>query len=540
MLVVALIGAGGSINATGARTVAAHGPNGAASTSTAGSHGAMRTIPSTGGGTMKYLGKVAFKSLPRATAADLRSSGGQSALRVPHWFKGANVGARLTRSSSGARPSVTTPTHVHLNKGGTRGFQSSCGCQPPDTNGAINGTYIVEAVNLSLTVYKRSGAFVSRKSLASFFPTSRSISDPRIMYDPTAKRWILAFIPIPESTSTTPQMYLAVSTSSNPTGSYFKYTISFSGSLYPLGTLLDYPMMGQDARAMILSTNNFRRNSSGGFNYINSAAFAIPKSAIYSGAGFSFSSFSVAFSTHPAVAQGAPISNFAKSYLLAANGSGGFTLYYLSNTGGTPTMTLQGTTPGSLWSPPPAVTQPPPNQAVHLDSLDGRLQAPPVQASTFLWFTHAINIGGFPGVQYGAINLATSGSGGVSASTNVAYASGTSNDWNPSIALVELSTNSDRIFLNWAVDDPAAGQNVGQRVSGVGPGEGIPSLAGIGTTLFTGGGSPSQTRFGDFSSTTMEVSRISSTCPANTQALVVNQVFNGGDWQVRLARVGTC
>jgi hypothetical protein len=128
----------------------------------------------------------------------------------------------------------------------------------------------------------------------------------------------------------------------------------------------------------------------------------------------------------------------------------------------------------------------------------------------------------------------------MSATTENAYQSGTSYDWNPALTLAEPMSNSVRIFLNWAATDPTNGQNVSLLVSGVGPGEGVPSLAGIGTTVFTGGGSPSQTRFGDYSSASMDVVNVSASCTFNTQALVVNQVFNAGDWQVRLARVGTC
>lgn len=532
-----LMAAGGAANATsGTRSAGAGGPNGAAVVPH--TTGAVRAIAAGGHGQLAYLGKVRFANLKNATAADARAST-HSALRKPGLFHGPAVGASASKVT-GRAPSVTTPTVVHLNKGGTKNSQSSCFCQPPDPNGAISGSNIVEAVNLALTVYKRNGTLVSRKSLASFFPTSRAISDPHILFDNVSKRWILVFIPIPETTSTTPQMFLAVSTSSSPTGSYFKYTISFSGSLFPAGTLLDYPMVGQDRNAILIGSNNFRRNSAGGFNYINSTAFAVKKSAAYSGAGFSFPAFSVAFSTQPSIARGVPQKSYSNTFWLAANGSGGYNLYRMSNTAGTPTMVLQGTSANGLWSPPPPANQPPPNGAVHLDTLDGRLQANPIQADTFLWFTHTVNLGGFPAVRYGAISLSQSGTGGLTPTTANAFATSTSDDWNPSINLAEPASNSVRIFLNWAYTDPAAGKNVSQRVSGVGPGEGVPSLAGIGKTLFTGSGSPSQTRFGDYSSVSMDVVNLSSTCTKDKNALVVNQVFNAGDWQSRIARVGTC
>jgi hypothetical protein len=376
--------------------------------------------------------------------------------------------------------------------------------------------------------------------LASFFPTSRPISDPHILFDNVAKRWILVFIPIPETTSTTPAMYLAVSTSSSPTGSYFKYTITFSGGLFPPGTLLDYPMVGQDRNAILIGSNNFQRNSSGGFDYINSTAFAVPKSSAYAGAGFSFPAFPVAFSTQPSIARGVPQKSYPNTYWLAANSGGGYTMYDMTNTGGTPTMVQQGTSANGLWSPPPPANQPAPNSGQQLDTLDGRLQAPPIQADTYLWFTHTVALSGFPAVRYGAISLSQSGTGGLTPTTANAFATSSSDDWNPSLNLAEPTSGQVRLFLNWTYTDPSAGTNVSLRVSGVGPGEGVPSLAGIGTTVFTGSGSSTNSRFGDYSSVAMDTVNLSSTCTKAKNALVVNEVFNTGSWQARLVRIGTC
>jgi hypothetical protein len=533
-LATALVCVGSAATAASSRPA---GPNGASTV--AHNTGRARTVSPGGRGVLHYAGRVRFADLQNASRADQRTRT-RSALRKPGFFHGPDVAADVSKAV-GRSPLVTTPTVVHLNKGGTTQSQSSCGgCQPPDTNGAISGTNIVEAVNLALTVYGRGGALVSRKSLASFFPTSRSISDPHILFDNVAKRWILVFIPVPETTSATPQMFLAVSTSSSPTGSYFKYTMSFGSGLFPLGTLLDYPMVGQDRNAILIGSNNFQRTSSGSFNYLNSTAFAIPKSAAYTGSGFSFPAFPVAFSTQPSIARGVPQKSYPNTYWLAANGGGGYTLYRMTNTGGTPTMVQQGTSANGLWTPPPAANQPAPNTGHLLDTLDGRLQAPPVQSDTFLWFTHTVALGGFPAVRYGAISLSQSGTGGLTPTTANAYATSTSDDWNPSLSLAEPVTNSVRIFLNWAYTDPAAGKNVSLRVSGVGPGQGVPSLAGVGKTLFTGSGSSTNSRFGDYSSVSMDTVNLSTTCTKDKNALVVNEVFNSGAWQVRLARVGTC
>ena len=527
-----------SASAATAASTRSAGPNGAAAV--ASNTGSTRTVAPAGWGVLHYAGRVRFADLRNASRADLRTNA-QSALRKPGFFHGPKTATRQSGKTVGRAPLVTTPTVVHLNKGGTKQSQSSCGgCQPPDTNGAINGSNIVEAVNLSLTVFKRDGTLVSRKSLASFFPTSRQISDPHILFDNVAKRWILVFIPVPTTTSTTPQMFLAVSTSSSPTGSYFKYTMSFSGGLFPLGTLLDYPMVGQDRNAILIGSNNFQLTSGGNFSYLNSTAFAVPKAAAYAGSGFSFPAFPVAFSTQPSIARGVPQKSYPNTFWLAANGGGGYTLYRMSNTGGTPTMVQQGTSANGLWSPPPAAIQPAPNSGRTLDTLDGRLQAPPIQADSFLWFTHTVALGSFPGVRYGAISLSQTGTGGLTPQTANAFVSGTSYDWNPSLNLSEPASNSVRIFLNWAYTDPTAGKNVSLRISGVGPGEGVPSLAGIGKTVFTGSGSSTNSRFGDYSSVSMDTVNLSAACTKDKNALVVNEVFNAGSWQARLARVGNC
>ena len=170
------------------------------------------------------------------------------------------------------------------------------------------------------------------------------------------------------------------------------------------------------------------------------------------------------------------MSAYGTSYALAANDAGGYSLYAMTKRGH-PDLHPQATTAGALWSPPPAALQPAPNQGVQLDTLDGRIQSPPVQADTFLWFTHSVALGSFPAVRYGAIPLSASGTGGASAQTANASPARRAYDWNLSIALAEPTTNSVRIFLGWAMTDPTNGVNVSMRV-GVGPGEGVPSLAG--------------------------------------------------------------
>lgn len=490
-------------------------------------------IAASGHGMLTPRGIVDVASMS-SSLANIRS-GSHAALLGPTSHV-VNASSKVGKSGTTAAvsPLVTIPTVIKANFGGTTNAQSSCGCQPPDTNGAVGPKNIVEAVNLALTVYSRAGVLIKRTSLATFFGTTRSLSDPRVMYDQTWKRWVLTVIPIPGTPTTTPGLLVAASTTANPAGTWFTYSVGFGGSIYPAGTLLDYPMMGMDSDSILISSNNFQLTSSG-FSYINSAVFAIAKQRLYTGNGFGFSSFGVGYSAHPAVAAGFPQNQYGRSYIVSANGSGGFSLWYMQNSSrpDSTSVTYQGDSAGALWASPP--TAPQPGGFGNLDTLDGRLQAPPVQVGGFVWFAHTRGLGSFPGVQYGAISLADQ-----TAFVADAFVNGSSNDWNPSIGVFDAGSGSVRLFVSWAFNDPANNLPVSLRVSGVGPGEGVPSLVGLGTTVFTGSNG-TNSRFGDYSSTTIDPAPASSTCGVGNVALVVNETFAANnDWQTRLARVSVC
>jgi hypothetical protein len=47
-------------------------------------------------------------------------------------------------------------------------------------------------------------------------------------------------------------MWVATSESEDPCGSWFLYRLTFHGDVYPTGTMLDFPMLGQDTRFLQL------------------------------------------------------------------------------------------------------------------------------------------------------------------------------------------------------------------------------------------------------------------------------------------------
>jgi len=484
---------------------------------------AAGNIASTGRGTSVLQRTVNFSTV--STDLSTIRSGEHAAKAIPGFAPPAGA------SGKGAvAPLVNAPpTKIKKQWTGTSDGTSSCGCQPPDTNAAIGGAYIVEAVNLALATYNKSGVLSRRISINSFLGTSEPLSDPRILFDNTWKRWVLTVIPIPASSSSTPALWIAASTSNNPNGTWFIYRFNFGGGLYPPGTLLDYPMVGMDADSVLVTTNNF---APAGF--LGGATWAVGKQRLYNGQGISFPAFGVTASTHPAIAFGQPQAQYGRSYMVAANGGGGFDLFYMTNSSrpDSTTVVFQGSTANSLWTSPGPGIQP--GGFPNLDALDGRLQAPPYQVGGQIWFAHAT---GFPVIQYGWLNAGTGGTGGVAATLGIAYEAGSSYDWNPSIAV----GNSGHVFLNWAFTDPTLGTPVSLRISGLSPGNPVQNLigAGNGTTVFTGSNG-NNFRFGDFSSVSIDQAS-SLTCPVGGNAVVINETFaSNNDWNTRIARVGFC
>lgn len=142
---------------------------------------------------------------------------------------------------------------------GTPGF-GIC-CAPPDTNGAVGATQYVQWVNLSFAVYdKNTGAMVAGPTpgnalWAGFGGQCQTANsgDPIVQYDKIANRWVLSQFAVNSSPFL---QCVAVSTTSDATGSYNRYAFSFGNQFN------DYPKMGVWPDAYYVSFNNFLNGQS--------------------------------------------------------------------------------------------------------------------------------------------------------------------------------------------------------------------------------------------------------------------------------------
>src|SRR6202161_2899774 len=133
------------------------------------------------------------------------------------------------------------------------------GAIPPDTNGSVGATQFVEITNFDYAVYDKS---TGNQILA---PTRINViwsgfggqcqsyngGDPIVLWDKLPQRWLVEQLEY----TTTNQVCVAVSTTSDATGSYNRYVFNFGQDLP------DYPKLSVWPDAYYLSVNSF------GFGY---------------------------------------------------------------------------------------------------------------------------------------------------------------------------------------------------------------------------------------------------------------------------------
>ena len=150
------------------------------------------------------------------------------------------------------------------------------GVAPPDTNGSVGATQFVQIVNVEYAVYnKTSGALLLGPTpihnIWSGFNgdcASGDGSDPVVLYDKAAQRWVVGQMNIKLNA-----YCMAVSTTSDATQNYYRYEFSF-GSNTP-----DYPKLAVWPDAYYWTANTF----SGPTTFIGANPCAFDRATMLSG-----------------------------------------------------------------------------------------------------------------------------------------------------------------------------------------------------------------------------------------------------------------
>jgi hypothetical protein len=126
---------------------------------------------------------------------------------------------------------------------------------PPDPIGDVGPNHYVEMINLVFGVYSKTGTLLlgpaSLGSLWAGFPVTDcadNSGDPVVLYDQLSDRWLLT-----QFTTAGPEYWncVAVSTTGDPTGSYYRYAFS-TGVNFP-----DYPKYGVWRDSYVITTREF-------------------------------------------------------------------------------------------------------------------------------------------------------------------------------------------------------------------------------------------------------------------------------------------
>lgn len=171
-----------------------------------------------------------------------------------------------------ADKSVGLPSALAEIKASTNGVpvDPNARVAPPDTTGDVGPNHYVQWVNLRYSVYtltRGANNEITGFTVVPGFPKNGNVvwqgfggrcqtdndGDPIVQYDQLADRWILTQFAVSNRPYT---QCVAVSTSPDPTGTYFRYAFSYDRSFN------DYPKMGVWPDAYYISYNMFRNGMS--------------------------------------------------------------------------------------------------------------------------------------------------------------------------------------------------------------------------------------------------------------------------------------
>lgn len=150
------------------------------------------------------------------------------------------------------------------------------GFSPPDPVGDVGPNHYVAMSNVHFQVHDRDGTVLLGPAANNTLWTgfggaceNENAGDPIILYDQFADRWLLT-----QFTSAGPTFFncVALSTTPDPTGTYFRWAFS-NGANFP-----DYPKYGVGEEAYFISTRDFQ-----GAAYVGVGAYALNRAEMVAG-----------------------------------------------------------------------------------------------------------------------------------------------------------------------------------------------------------------------------------------------------------------
>jgi hypothetical protein len=286
---------------------------------------------------------------------------------------------------------ATAPALISKFQGVIRGDAGSMS-YPPDTDGAVGPNHYVETVNRNFAVYnKANGAELMNILLGSFLPGSNG--DPRVLYDHHSGRWVV----IVTDFSATATVFLAVSLTNNPMGSWFKTSfVTAQGA--DAGKWPDYPTLGVDQHGIYTAAYMVGGGSGMTIFAIDKAPLVAPSPSL--GTITAFRNLPWVGAIQPAHRYGAP----SGEYVVWWASSSSLRVRRINPPLTAPTLAEVGmVTVPSFSDPPNAPAQ---GSSTPLNTVDDRLMMAVYRAGS-LWTCHTIDVSGRAGCRWYQINPAT-------------------------------------------------------------------------------------------------------------------------------------
>ena len=388
---------------------------------------------------------------------------------------------------------------------------------PPDTTGDLGPSHYVQWVNLRYAIYnvtRDASNNISGFSLVPGFPKngntlfqgfggrceSDNDGDPIVQYDQFADRWILTQFAV---ASTPYTQCVAVSTSPDPTGTYYRYSYSFGTDFN------DFPKMGVWSDGYYITYNLFR--ASGAFKAAAVCALERDKMLVGAAARQICVNTTAAHSIEPADIEGTtlPPAGSANPMLTIGTSSLGAMRYKVNWATGTATLTGPTTVAGVSFSRAcgggTCIPQPGTSQLLDSlgDRLNYRLSYRNFGTRESMVINHPVATGGTSGIRWYELRNAAGQTLGSAAP--VVFQQGT------------FSPDSTYRWMGSAAMDKAGGIAIGYNVSSSSV---VPSIRyayraagdpagaiGNETNILVGGGSQSGNslaRWGDYSTISVD------------------------------------